>query len=393
MVDKLIDIAGDDGVAYFWTGPSIVVQLSDLGLVKDLLSKPDELAARESPSVWTPFATFHCVLGGAIPFTHYVELFTADLWGDHFYGAKEGQAEVVKILPAIDDLFEQFSNPAANMKHGIWSLIKHYGYQSTSDYNTTRQFQTLLMQRFNSMTATKGRLATSYLWKLSPEKHATNPCGLSDLAVDMARFNIVGGVQGFRQVIPWVILELCRHTGLYHIVHGELKELCPSGDAEDISFADFQSRAPILDAVINEVLRLYTPVHLTARATMKHLPMTTPSGKTFTIPPGVIVYFSIYHLHTSEALWGPNAKEFNPGRFLKIKESGGSLEGRFMPFGYGPRSCPGFKFAPLTIKIYLVLLLRRYHLELQDLARDITRDGPLLEAAANRFRFTLRPYS
>jgi hypothetical protein len=70
MVDKLIDIAGDDGVAYFWTGPSIVVQLSDLGLVKDLLSKPDELAARESPSVWTPFATFHCVLGGAIPFTY-----------------------------------------------------------------------------------------------------------------------------------------------------------------------------------------------------------------------------------------------------------------------------------------------------------------------------------
>jgi cytochrome P450 len=126
---------------------------------------------------------------------------------------------------------------------------------------------------------------------------------------------------------------------------------------------------------------------------MKDLTMTTPTGKTFTIPPEVNVYFSIYHIHTSKGLWGADAKEFNPGRFLKIKESGESLEGRFMPFGYGPRSCPGFKFAPLTIKIYLVLLLHRYHLELQDLARDITWDGPLLEAAANNFRFTVGPYS
>jgi hypothetical protein len=70
MVDKLIDIAWDDGVAYFWAGLSIVVQLSDLSLVKVLLSKPDEFAARETPSVWTSFATFHRVLGGATPFTY-----------------------------------------------------------------------------------------------------------------------------------------------------------------------------------------------------------------------------------------------------------------------------------------------------------------------------------
>ncbi|CEL05122.1 hypothetical protein ASPCAL06242 [Aspergillus calidoustus] len=445
MVDKLITIAGKDGVAYFWAGPSIVVQLSDLSLVKDLLSKPDELAARETPGVWTPFATFHRVLGGATPFTYtgrksrearrhilaayatpqalselfdfvlpfadkhvkrlsasysadddkslrqYVELYTADLWGELFYGAQEGQAEIVKIIPAIDALFEQFSNPASNLRHAIWSIIKHLGYSRAPDYKITRQFQTMLTQRLNSMIA-NGRLASSYLWKLSPETHATNPGGLSDLAVDIARFNIVGGVQGFRQVIPWVILELCRNPDLYRRVHEELKELCPSSDVEGISFEDFQSHTPVLDAVINEVLRLYPPVHLTARATMKDLTMTTPTGKTFTIPPEVIVYFSIYHLHTSEALWGADAKEFNPGRFLKIKESGESLEGRFMPFGYGPRSCPGFKFAPLTIKLYLVLLLRRYHLELRDLATDVTRDGPLLEAAANKFRFTLRPY-
>ncbi|KAL2861629.1 cytochrome P450 [Aspergillus pseudodeflectus] len=344
MVDKLIDIAGEDEVAYFWAGPSIVVQLSDLYLIKVLLSKPDELAARETPGVWTPFATFHHVLGGATPFTytgrksrearrhilaayatpqalselfdfvvpyadkhvkrlgeapfladeitslrHYVELFTADLWGDLFYGAKEEQADIMKILPAIDDLFEQFSNPAANFKHAIWSFIKHRGYSWAPDFNITRQFQTLLTQRFNSLATTNGRLAASYLWKLSPEKHKTNPCGLSDLAVDMARFNIVGGVQGFRQVIPWVVLELCRHPDLYQRVHGELEDLCPSGDAEDIAFADFQTRTPYLDAVINEVLRLYTPVHLTARATMKDLTMTTPTGKKFTIPPGVIV--------------------------------------------------------------------------------------------------------
>jgi cytochrome P450 len=322
----------------------------------------------------------------------YVELYTADIWGKLFYGAKEGQAEIVKIIPAIDAMFEVRCGVAEQLKQGIWSLIKHLGYCWTSDNKIMRQFQTILTQRLGSMITT-GRLGASYLWKLSPEKHDTNAGGLSDHAVDIARFNIVGGVQGFRQVIPWVILEPCRHPDLYKSVHEEMKELCPYSNALDISFKNFQTHTPILDAVIGEVLRLYTPVHLTARATMKHLTMTTPTGKTFTIPPGVLVYFSIYHIHISEALWGPDAKKFNSGRFLKIKESGESLEGRFIPFGYGPRSCPGFKFTPLTIKIYLVLLLRRYHVELRDLARDITRDGPLLEAAANRSQFSLRPYS
>jgi hypothetical protein len=81
----------------------------------------------------------------------YVELYTADLWGELFYGATEGQAEIVKIIPAIDALFEQFSNPASNIKHGIWSLIKHMGYCWTPDYKITRQFQTMLTQRLDLM--------------------------------------------------------------------------------------------------------------------------------------------------------------------------------------------------------------------------------------------------
>ncbi|KAL3487238.1 cytochrome P450 [Aspergillus germanicus] len=350
MVDKLIDIAGDDGVAYLWAGPSIVVQLIDLSLVKDLLSKPGELAARETPGVWTPFATFHRVLGGATPFTYtalsglfdfvlpfadkhvkrlgasynpddgddkslrqYVELYTAGLWGELFYGAKEGQAEIVKIIPAIDALFEQFSNPASNLKHGIWSLIKHLGYGWTPAYKITRQFQTGF---------------DDYEW---------TACHYRYRALQYRRWR--PGVQTGDSLGH---SRACRHPDLYKTVHEELKGLCPSGNASDISFEDFQLSTPVLDAVINEVLRLYPPVHLTARATMKDLTMTTPTGKTFTISPGVIVYFSIYQLHTSEALWGPDAKEFNPGHFLKIKESGESLEGRFMPFEYGPRSCPGF---------------------------------------------------
>lgn len=182
-------------------------------------------------------------------------------------------------------------------------------------------------------------------------------------------------------------MELSRRPDIYDRVHNELKQLYPSGDASDLNYQRFQNGTPYLGAVINEALRLNPPIHLTARATKKPLSMTTPTGKPFILWPGVIAYFSIYHVHTSEALWGSDAKSFNPERFLQSKESGEILDGQFMPFGYGRRSCVGFKFAPLTIKIHLALVLRHYRIEVHDHIEDINREGPLLESSDD-FDFT-----
>ncbi|KAK2592188.1 hypothetical protein QQS21_010107 [Conoideocrella luteorostrata] len=217
MVDKLIQVAGDDGVAYFWAGPSVVVQLSDLQLVKELLVKPDESLSELFHFV-IPFADKHVKRLAALGYNEerislrqYVERYAADLWRSLFYDVEEGQVDIMSILPAIDAPFQQFGHPASNTASGqllgIWVTV--FRPITTS----LVCFKTYSSKDWGSML-TNGRLSASYLWKISPEKHDTNPCGLSDLAVDLARFSIVGGVQGFRQVVPWAILKLSRHREL-----------------------------------------------------------------------------------------------------------------------------------------------------------------------------------
>ena len=66
---------------------------------------------------------------------------------------------------------------------------------------------------------------------------------------------------------------------------------------------------------------------------------------------------------TDEAIWGPDAKEFNPDRFLP--EEYASLHPMaWLPFGAGPRICPGKNLAIHGVKATLIHLLREFKFEL-----------------------------
>jgi cytochrome P450 len=62
-------------------------------------------------------------------------------------------------------------------------------------------------------------------------------------------------------------------------------------------------------------------------------------------------------VNTSEALWGPNAEEFDPGRWLGTEdEKKGRKEKvkgyrNLLTFAYGPRMCPGRNYAVTELKV------------------------------------------
>lgn len=62
-------------------------------------------------------------------------------------------------------------------------------------------------------------------------------------------------------------------------------------------------------------------------------------------------------IHFNPQYWGPDAQEFNPLRFSpEIKRHPAA----YMPFGLGPRTCVGMKFAMLEIKLTLAKILLKY---------------------------------
>lgn len=115
-----------------------------------------------------------------------------------------------------------------------------------------------------------------------------------------------------------------------------------------------------LDAVFNEILRLYPLTAFVDRICVKEyeLPPATPDAKPVKVKPGQSVWFSSYALHRDPKYY-PNPDKFDPDRFLN-REVDNSV---YMPFGIGPRICIGNRFAIMEEKIMMFYLLWRCELE------------------------------
>ncbi|XP_076663918.1 cytochrome P450 9e2-like isoform X6 [Andrena cerasifolii] len=115
-----------------------------------------------------------------------------------------------------------------------------------------------------------------------------------------------------------------------------------------------------MDAVLNETLRLYSVVTFLDRVCVKEfqLPPATPGSNPVTMKPGGIVWFLPFALQRDPALY-PEPMKFNPERFM----NGEISQPNYVPFGLGPRSCIGNRFAVMESKVVLFHLLWRCDLE------------------------------
>jgi len=151
------------------------------------------------------------------------------------------------------------------------------------------------------------------------------------------------------------------------------------GNSEDLDFYELNS-LPLLDAVCKEVLRLYTPVTFVWRQTMEdtviplQYPIHDPNGAmTHEIPiaKGTTIYIGLAAANCSTAIWGPDAREFKPERWMGKQANEGVLNNAKLPGIYsnmmtflgGGRACPGTRFAIFEFKLILSVLLLAFSFE------------------------------
>ncbi|THV04324.1 cytochrome P450 [Dendrothele bispora CBS 962.96] len=117
-----------------------------------------------------------------------------------------------------------------------------------------------------------------------------------------------------------------------------------------------------LRAFLNEVLRLYPAVPFDGRTPKYATTLPNKNGKPWYIPADTRCIYSVFLMHRREDLWGPDALEFDPGRFLdeRLHKYLTPNPFIFLPFNAGPRICLGQQFAYNEASYFLIKLLQRF---------------------------------
>ena len=154
---------------------------------------------------------------------------------------------------------------------------------------------------------------------------------------------LIAGHETTAAALSWTICMLCKHSDVQTRLQKEVRSALPDPrDANmSVSASDIDN-LPYLNAVCNEVLRLYPPIPMTIRVAAED---TTLAG--LFIPKNTTIFLPPWAVNTSKELWGDDATEFKPDRWLGEGKANGGAESNYsnLTFLHGPRSCIGQSFA------------------------------------------------
>lgn len=118
-----------------------------------------------------------------------------------------------------------------------------------------------------------------------------------------------------------------------------------------------------------ETLRISPPGFTITKVCTEPIELNDGNGKTLPIETGTVVQIPIYSIHNDPDLY-PNPNIFNPERFDGVDMKQLRDEGKFFPFGHGPRMCLGMRYSTLLIKAAVVEIIRNFELSIDSRTPD-----------------------
>jgi len=154
--------------------------------------------------------------------------------------------------------------------------------------------------------------------------------------------------------ISWTLWLLATHPEYQERLRDELLPVL-----EKTSRPDYRTLKGLhmLDGVVMESLRLLPPVPMTFR---KATHDDWVDGHF--LPKGTLIYVPIRVVNTYTGIWGPDAKEFRPGRWQNLPANYNSTYS-LLSFLAGPHACIGRTMAIMEMKALIAVLIAHFSFE------------------------------
>ncbi|KAK4559931.1 hypothetical protein RGQ29_008930 [Quercus rubra] len=212
----------------------------------------------------------------------------------------------------------------------------------------------------------KGDILSSFL-----ELRKTDPKYLKDIILSF----MIAGEDTTASTLSWFIYLLCKHPHIQEKIALEVRESTNLKDNSSIDelansiTEEALDRMQYLHAALTETLRLYPVVPVDGKVCFSD--DTWPDG--YCVRKGDAVAYHPYAMGRMKFLWGDDAEEFRPERWLDEnclfqQES----PFKFTAFQAGQRICLGKEFAFRQMKIFSAVLLGSYIFKLSDKKKSIT---------------------
>lgn len=185
-------------------------------------------------------------------------------------------------------------------------------------------------------------LATKIMTAVDPE---TGQGFATEEMIDQVAIFFLAGHETSASALAWTLYLLALFPEWQDRAAEEARDLAPHFGA--------LSRLRVTRDIFREALRLYPPVPMMVRETVKDEVFREREVKT-----GAQIVLSPWHLHRHERLWD-NPDGFDPGRW-QTENGRTCAREAYLPFSAGPRVCTGAGFAMAEGVLLLALLLRQF---------------------------------
>ncbi|XP_065880575.1 beta-amyrin 28-monooxygenase-like [Euphorbia lathyris] len=164
---------------------------------------------------------------------------------------------------------------------------------------------------------------------------------------------LIGGHDTASAACTFIVYYLSEFPSIYDQVYREQMEIAKGKrEGELLNWEDIQKMKYSWN-VACEVMRVAPPLQGAFREAINDFIFNG-----FSIPKGWKLYWTANSTHKS-AEYFPEPEKFDPSRF----EGKGPAPFTFVPFGGGPRMCPGKEYARLEILVFIHNLVKRFNFQ------------------------------